>query len=201
MNNCSVCESVLFKDLIDTLMSTTFIQKLWILQYYKCNNHYGHGKPGQVMEFSYDYFQAWKSPWKKFNYKSFGKVMEMCCIHMFIYAEFEKINMFLKERSLNSKQAMIIIFCVESEKFIGHSNSSWGIIHCHVYNRDFTTFLVMEILFKFMDKSWKSIGQNVYEPWIIQRGIATLHDKKRAPFNPHAEVTCIDAVGDKNTCM
>lgn len=28
MNNCSVCESVLFKDLIDTLMSTTFIQKL-----------------------------------------------------------------------------------------------------------------------------------------------------------------------------
>jgi len=86
---------------------------------------------------------------KKLNHKSFGKVMEICYIHMFIHAEFEK-----KERSLNYKQAI----------FVGHSNSSWGIIHDHVYNPDFTTCLVMEIWFKVMEKSWKSIGQNVYEP-------------------------------------
>jgi len=47
------------------------------------------------MEFLNVNFQAWKSSWKKLNHKSFGKVMEMCYIHMFIYAEFEK-----KERNL-----------------------------------------------------------------------------------------------------
>jgi len=46
------------------------------------------------MAFLNGYFQAWKSPGKNLNHKSFGKVMEMCYIHMFIYGEFEIINMF-----------------------------------------------------------------------------------------------------------
>jgi len=38
---------------------------------------YGHGKPGEIMEFKNGYFQSWKSPWKKCDPKSFGKF----CIH------------------------------------------------------------------------------------------------------------------------
>jgi len=45
-------------------------------------------RPGKVME-------------KNVNHKSFGKVMEMCYIHMFIYAEFEIINMFFKRKTQN----------------------------------------------------------------------------------------------------
>jgi len=44
-------------------------------------------RPGKVME-------------KNLNHKSFGKVMEMCCYHMFIYAEFEIINMFFERKTL-----------------------------------------------------------------------------------------------------
>jgi len=40
------------------------------------------------MEFVNGYFQAWKSPEKNLNTQRFGKVMEICYIHMFIYAEF-----------------------------------------------------------------------------------------------------------------
>jgi len=59
-----------------------------------------------------------------------------------------------KERNLNYKPAI----------FVGQSNNSWGIIHEHVYNRDFTKCLVMEILIIVLEKSWESIGENVYEP-------------------------------------
>jgi len=41
---------------------------------------YGHGKPGEVMEFKNGYFPDLENP------KSFGKVMEISYIHMFIYA-------------------------------------------------------------------------------------------------------------------
>jgi len=34
------------------------------------------------------------SPGKHLNHQSFGKVMEMCYDHVFIYAEFEIINVF-----------------------------------------------------------------------------------------------------------
>jgi len=44
------------------------------------------------------------------NHKGFGKVMEMCYIHMFSHTVFEQINMFLKERSLNYKQAIFLFF-------------------------------------------------------------------------------------------
>jgi len=46
------------------------------------------------MEFLNGSFQAWKSHGKNLNHKSFGKVMEICYDHMFIYAEFEIINTF-----------------------------------------------------------------------------------------------------------
>jgi len=55
---------------------------------------YGHGKPGKVMEFLNGHFQAWKSHGKTSNHKSFGKVMEVCYNHLFIYAEFEIINIY-----------------------------------------------------------------------------------------------------------
>jgi len=35
---------------------------------------------------------------KNVNHKSFGKVMDICYIHMFIYVEFKIIHMFLKGR-------------------------------------------------------------------------------------------------------
>jgi len=49
-------------------------------------------RPGKVME-------------KNLNHNSFGKVMEMCYDHVFIYTEFEIINMFFKERRSKYKPA------------------------------------------------------------------------------------------------
>jgi len=49
-------------------------------------------RPGKVME-------------KYLNHKRFGKVMEMCYIHMFIDVEFKIIHMFLKGRLSNYKLA------------------------------------------------------------------------------------------------
>jgi len=46
------------------------------------------------MEFQNGHFQAWKNHGKNLNLKSFGKVMDICYNHMFIYAEFEIINVF-----------------------------------------------------------------------------------------------------------
>jgi len=46
------------------------------------------------MDFLNGHFQAWKSHGKNLNHKSFEKVMEMCYNHVFIYAEFEIIDMF-----------------------------------------------------------------------------------------------------------
>jgi len=46
-----------------------------------CNFKMVISRPGKVME-------------KNLNHKSFEKVIEMCYIHMFIYAEFEIINTF-----------------------------------------------------------------------------------------------------------
>jgi len=42
---------------------------------------------------------------KYLNHESFGKVMEICYIHMFIYVEFKTIHMFLKGRRSNYKSA------------------------------------------------------------------------------------------------
>jgi len=44
---------------------------------------------------------------KNLNPKSFGKVLEIFYIHIFIYAEFDIINMFLKVRRSKYKQAGI----------------------------------------------------------------------------------------------
>jgi len=46
------------------------------------------------MEFLNGHFQAWKSHGKNLNHQTFGKVMEICYNHVFIYAEFEIINIF-----------------------------------------------------------------------------------------------------------
>jgi len=64
--------------------------------------------------------------------------MEICSNHMFIYAEFDIINMFIKERRSKYKQHFL---------------------NCSCLYRDFS--LVMEIWFKVMEKSWKSTGQHV----------------------------------------
>jgi len=89
-------------------------------------------RPGKVME-------------KNLNHKSFGKVMEICCNHMFIYAEFEIINMFFKEKRSKHKPAYAL--------------NTLNVLNCSCFYRDFS--LVMEIWFKVLEKSWKSIAQNV----------------------------------------
>jgi len=58
----------------------------------------------EVVEFQNGHFQAWKSHGQNLNHKSFGKVMEVC-YRMFIYAEFEIINMFSEERRSKYKPA------------------------------------------------------------------------------------------------
>jgi len=82
---------------------------------------------------------------KNLNHKSLGKVMEMCYIHMFIYAEFEIMNSFFKERRSKYK----LPYALNTHKFQ----------QCSCLYRDFS--LVMDIWFKVMEKSWKSTGQNV----------------------------------------
>jgi len=71
--------------------------------------------------------------------------MEMC-YHMFIYAEFEMMNMFfLKKDAQNISRRTLLI-----RNFF---------LHCSCLYWDFS--LVMEIWFKVLEKSWKPIGQNV----------------------------------------
>jgi len=91
-------------------------------------------RPGKVME-------------KNLNHKSFRKVMEICYNHMFIYAKFEIINMFFKERRSKYKPA--------------YAPNLQHFQKCSCLYRDFMFGLVMEIWFTVMEKSWKSIGQNV----------------------------------------
>jgi len=69
----------------------------------------------------------------------------MCYIHMFIYAEFEIINKFIKERCSKYKPA----YALDTQNVLNFS----------CFYRDFS--LVMDIWFKVLEKSWKSIGQNV----------------------------------------
>jgi len=105
-------------------------------------------RPGKVVENNY-------------ITKVLSKSWKCCYIHMFIYTEFEIINMFLKERRSNYKPAYSwhnFVFC---KKFRGHSNSSSGIIHCQVYTKSSQNVW----WWKFGLKSWKFIGQHVYEPW------------------------------------
>jgi len=71
--------------------------------------------------------------------------MEMCYNHMFIYAEFEIINMFFKERRTKYKPA----YTLYAQHFLNFACLYW----------DFS--LVMEICFKVLEKSWKSIGQHL----------------------------------------
>jgi len=71
--------------------------------------------------------------------------MEICYIHMFIYAEFKIINMFFKERRSKYKPASAL--------------DTRNVLNCSCLYRDFS--LVTDIWFKVMEKSWKSIGQHV----------------------------------------
>jgi len=71
--------------------------------------------------------------------------MEMCYNHMFIYAKFEIINMFVKERRSKYKPAIAL----NTQHFLN--------VSC-LY-RDFS--LVMELWLKVLEKSLKSTGQNV----------------------------------------
>jgi len=82
-------------------------------------------RPGKVME-------------KNLNHKSFEKVMEIC-YHVFIYAEFDIINMFFKERRSKYKPAIAL--------------DTQDSLNCSCLYRDFS--LVMEIWFKVREKSWK----------------------------------------------
>jgi len=63
----------------------------------------------KVLEKSWNFKMVISRPGKKnLNHRSFGKVMEIC-YHMFIYAEFEIINMFFKERCSKYKPAYALI--------------------------------------------------------------------------------------------
>jgi len=70
--------------------------------------------------------------------------MEMCYNHI-IYAELEIIIMFFKERRSKYQPAYAL--------------KTQNVRHFLCLYRDFS--LVMDICFKVMEKSWKSIGQNV----------------------------------------
>jgi len=77
--------------------------------------------------------------------------MDIFCNHMFIYAEFEIINRIFKERRSKYKPA----YALNTQHFV----------HFSCLYRNFS--LVMDIWFKVMEKSWKSIDQNVYEPCFV----------------------------------
>jgi len=70
--------------------------------------------------------------------------MEMC-YHLFIYTEFEIIYMFFKERRSKYKPAYAL--------------NTHNVLNCSCLYRDFS--FVVEIWFKVLEKSWKSIGPNV----------------------------------------
>jgi len=59
----------------------------WLAPYGRVAGFIRRRKPGKVLEFVNCYFQAWKSSGKK-SPKSFGKLLTICYIYMFIYAEF-----------------------------------------------------------------------------------------------------------------
>jgi len=75
--------------------------------------------------------------------------MEICYNHMFIYAEFEIINMFFKERRSKYKPA----YALDTQHFL----------NCSCLSRDFS--LVMDIWFQVMEKSWKSHGKVMEIHW------------------------------------
>jgi len=54
-------------------------------------------------------WKTWKSHEKNLNHKGFEKVIEICYNHVFIYAEFEIINMFLKKDAQNISQRTLSI--------------------------------------------------------------------------------------------
>jgi len=66
--------------------------------------------------------------------------MEICSYHMFIYAEFEIINMFYKERRSKHEPA----YALSTQHFQ----------KCACLYRDLS--LVMKMWFKVMETSWKS---------------------------------------------
>jgi len=66
---------------------------------------------------------------RNLNHKSFEKVMEICYSHMFIYAEFEIINIFFQERRSKCKPA----YALDTQYFL----------NCSCLYRDFS--LVMDI--------------------------------------------------------
>jgi len=72
---------------------------------------------------------------KNLNHKSFGKVMEICFNHMFIYAEFEIINMFFKEKRSKYKPEYAL--------------NTHNVLNLSCFYRDFS--LVMDIWFKVME--------------------------------------------------
>jgi len=98
---------------------------------------YGHGKPGEVMELK-NISKAWEKMKSQKFWKSHGNVWN---IPVLIYAK----------------------CCM-----LWNSHCQYKIRHVLTFSRihrDFTQCLVMDIWFKVLEKSWKSIGQRVYEPW------------------------------------
>jgi len=79
------------------------------------------------------------------NPTSFGKVMEICYNHLFIYAEFEIINYFFKERCSKYKPA----YALNTQSFLQFS----------CLYRDFS--LVMEIWFKVLEIHWSKCARTL----------------------------------------
>jgi len=61
------------------------------------------------LEKSWNFKMVISSHGKNLNHKSFGKVLSMCNNHMFIYAEFEIIYMFFKERRSKYKPPYALV--------------------------------------------------------------------------------------------
>jgi len=90
-------------------------------------------------------FPGREKSWKKLK---IWKFVIITCSSEFEFMEFEIMNMFFKERRSKYKPAYAL--------------NTLHFQTCSCLYRDFT--LVMEIWFKVLEKSWKSMSQTVSEP-------------------------------------
>jgi len=106
--------------------------------------------------------------WKKWNHKSFEKVLEICSFLRWVWNNeyVFKRKTYKIEAGIRSRTRGVFIFFhaaserTLTEKFCGHSNRSWGIIHYHVWTE------ISQIVGSgtFGLQSWTPIGPHVDEP-------------------------------------
>jgi len=82
------------------------------------------------LEKSWNFKMVISRPGKNLNHKRFGKVMEMCYNHMFIYGEFEIINVFLKKDAQNISRRTLSQYATFSKLFMFIQRFQFG--HGHL---------------------------------------------------------------------